>query len=159
MSCCNQGDKCDAESKTNSCFTQSCSGEFIANLPYGKWLPPEEKKKDEGYLPFVGATKISPDFPIEPILDRIYVEKDSSQVKGGLHLPDTIKGRAKTGLVVAAGPGRLNTENGRYIPLAVKAGDRVFLKEYDGYRFECNGKTYFIFTENEIIGKVVGDIT
>lgn len=93
-------------------------------------------------------------FPIEPILDRIIVKKDDAEKDSGFHLPDTVKGRSRTGVVVAAGPGRVNLETGNYIPLAVKAGDHVVLKEFDGYRFDWEGQTYFIFTENEIIGKL-----
>ena len=72
----------------------------------------------------------------------------------GFHLPDTVKGRSRTGTVVAVGPGRINLETGEHLPLAVNAGDRVVLKEFDGYRFDWEGETYFVFTENEIIGKL-----
>jgi len=99
-------------------------------------------------------------FPIEPILDRIIIKKDdASKSKSGLfHLPDTVKNRSTTGIVVAAGPGRINLETGEHLPLAVKAGDRVWLKEFDGYRFDLEGVTYFVFTENEIIGKVIENV-
>jgi len=93
-------------------------------------------------------------FPIEPILDRIIIKKDEMKEESGFHVPDTVKGRSKTGTVVAAGPGRINVETGKYIPLAVKAGDKVLLKEFDGHRLDWEGETYYIFTENEIIGKL-----
>jgi len=95
-------------------------------------------------------------FPIEPILDRIIIKKDSAETEAGFHLPDTVKGRSRTGTVVAVGPGRINLETGEHIPLAVQAGDRVVLKEFDGYRFDWEGEVYFVFTENEIIGKLKG---
>lgn len=93
-------------------------------------------------------------FPIEPILDRIIIKKDSAEKESGFHLPDSVKGRSRTGTVVAVGPGRINLETGDYLPLAVQAGDRVVLKEFDGYRFDWEGEVYFVFTENEIIGKL-----
>ena len=93
-------------------------------------------------------------FDVEPILDRIIIKKDSAEKEAGFYMPDSVKGRSRLGTVIAAGPGRLNVETGQYLPLAVKAGDRVVLKEFDGYRFDWGGETYFIFTENEIIGKV-----
>lgn len=96
------------------------------------------------------------DFPIEPILDRIIVKKDNAETESGFHLPDSVKGRSRIGTVVAVGPGRINLDTGDYLPLAVAAGDRVVLKEFDGYRFDWEGETYFIFTENEIIGKLNG---
>jgi len=94
------------------------------------------------------------EFPIEPILDRIIVKKDSAEKESGFHLPDSVKGRSKTGTVIAVGPGRINLETGEHLPLAVKAGDRVVLKEFDGYRLDWEGETYAIFTEDEIIGKL-----
>ena len=95
-------------------------------------------------------------FPIEPILDRIIVLKDSREKSksGNFHLPDTVKNRGNTATVIAVGPGRINLETGEHLPLAVKAGDRIWLKEFDGYRFELDGTVYFVFTENEIIGKI-----
>jgi len=94
-------------------------------------------------------------FPIEPILDRIIVKKDEETKQGDFYIPESVKGRSRTGTVIAAGPGRLNTETGKYIPLAVKAGDRVVIKEFDGYYFEWEGVKYFVFTENEIIGRLL----
>lgn len=99
---------------------------------------------------------MSMDFPIEPILDRIIVKKDSfdKSKDGNFFLPGTVKGRGNEATVVAVGPGRINLETGEHLPLAVKAGDRVWLKEYDGYRFDYDGVTYFVLTESEIIGKI-----
>ena len=36
-------------------------------------------------------------FPIQPLMDRVFVKKDDMSVdeKTGLHLPDTVKGTAK----------------------------------------------------------------
>lgn len=96
-------------------------------------------------------------FPIEPILDRIIVKKDEAVQEGKVLLPQSVKGRSNIATVVAAGPGRINLETGEHLPLAVKAGDRVWLKEFDGYPLELDGVKYFVFTENEIIGKWKGD--
>lgn len=96
-------------------------------------------------------------FPIEPILDRIIVQKDKAVQEGVALLPDSVKGLSNLATVVAVGPGRINLETGEHLPLAVEAGDRVWLKEYDGYRFDLGSETYFVFTENEIIGKWKGD--
>lgn len=94
-------------------------------------------------------------FPIEPLFDRVFVKKDDAQVtKSGFHLPDTVKGRAVTGTVVAVGPGRYSVDKGQFIPMSVKVGDRVFLKAFDGYVMDVpeTGEQVFIFSENEIIG-------
>lgn len=97
-----------------------------------------------------------PGFPIEPLFDRVLVRKDEAeQTQSGFHLPETIKGRAPTGTVVAVGPGRFNVEYNKYIPLGLKVGDRVFVKQFDGYTIKYGEHHVHVFSENEIIGKIV----
>lgn len=94
------------------------------------------------------------DFPIEPLYDRVFVRKDEAQkTESGFELPDTVKGRAPTGVVVAVGKGRYSVDKGEYIPMNVKVGDRVFLKAFDGYVVEVpgHGKVH-VFSENELLG-------
>lgn len=94
-------------------------------------------------------------YPIEPLFDRVFVQKDPAKTtESGLHLPDTVKGRAVTGTVIAVGPGQRN-HLGEYLPMSIKVGDRVFLKEFSGYviRYQ-DEEEVFVFTENEIIGVV-----
>lgn len=93
-------------------------------------------------------------FPIEPLYDRVFVKKDEAETtQSGFHLPDSVKGRAVTGTVVAVGKGRYSVEKGEHVPMDVKAGDKVFLKAFDGYVVEIpeHGKV-FVFSENEILG-------
>jgi chaperonin GroES len=93
------------------------------------------------------------EFPIQPLFDRVFVKKDEDKLtKSGFHLPETVKGRAKTGTVVAVGHGWFNPTNGETIPLKVKVGDRVFIAEFDGHMIDYEGERVWIFRENEIIG-------
>ncbi len=93
-------------------------------------------------------------FPIKPLFDRVFIKKDETeQTKSGLHLPQTVKGRAVTGTVVAVGDGHLNVDTGRFVPLSLKVGDKVYVKEFTGYTIEWEGVKVFVFNENEIIGK------
>jgi len=96
-------------------------------------------------------------FPIEPLFDRVFVKKDNAEkTESGFHLPQTVKGRAVTGTVVAVGQGRLSNDTGKFIPLSLKAGDRVYVKEFSGYTIRYNEhEEIFVFLENEIIGKLV----
>ena len=95
-------------------------------------------------------------FPIEPLMDRVFVKKDDMSVdpKTGFHLPQTVKGRAQTGVVVAVGPGYLDTHSGEFYPMDLKVGDRVFLKEFDGYIVRYEGHEVHVFSYKEILGKV-----
>jgi len=93
-------------------------------------------------------------FPIKPLFDRVFVKKDSSdKTETGFHLPQTVKGRAATGTVVAIGDGHLNIETGRFVPLNLKVGDRVYVKEFSGYTIRFGEEEVHVFHENEIIGK------
>jgi len=96
-------------------------------------------------------------FPIQPLMDRVFVKKDDASVdkSTGFHLPDTVKGRAQTGTVVAVGPGYVDLMSAKFIPMSLKVGDRVFLKEFDGYIIRYEGHEVFVFSEKEIIGKLV----
>jgi co-chaperonin GroES (HSP10) len=96
------------------------------------------------------------DFPIAPTMDRVYVKKDSMEQdkKNGLFLPQTVKGRAQTGTVIAIGPGYLDTVTGKFYPMQVKLGDRVFIAEFDGHIVRYEDLEFFIFSEKEILGIV-----
>lgn len=97
-------------------------------------------------------------FPIEPLFDRVFVRKDEAQkTDSGFHLPETIKGRAPTGTVVAVGPGRFNVEHNRYIPMELSVGDRVFVKQFDGYTIKFGDHNVHVFSESEIIGKIIDE--
>lgn len=93
------------------------------------------------------------DFPIEPLFDNVFVVKDKfEQTETGLHLPQTIKGRAQFGTVLAVGPGHLNVESATFVPCSVKKGDRVFLREFGGSIIRYKDIEFFVFKEMELLG-------
>lgn len=104
------------------------------------------------------------EFPIQPKYDFVFVKKeDASKTESGLHLPQSVKGRAVTGTVVAVGPGHLCVETGKYVPLDTKVGDIVLLREFSGsvlnlsrleqkYKENYNGWEIFVFKDMEILG-------
>jgi len=97
-------------------------------------------------------------FPVEPLFDRVFVKKDDeSKTESGFYMPESVKGRAKTGTVVAIGNGWMNPNTGAMIPLHLKIGDRVFLAEFSGSIIDYKGERVWVFTENEIIGKIIGE--
>lgn len=92
-------------------------------------------------------------FPVQPLYDQVFVQKDDANVtKSGFHLPESVKGRAVTGTVVAVGPGLLSPYTGGYLPMSVKVGDKVFLREFTGYIVKLDEHEAHVFKENEIIG-------
>ncbi len=68
-----------------------------------------------------------------PLGDRILVQqvKQDEVRASGLVIPDTAREKPQMGEILAAGPGRLD-DNGKRIPMDVKAGDRVLYAKYTG---------------------------
>ncbi|PYN16634.1 MAG: co-chaperone GroES, partial [Candidatus Rokuibacteriota bacterium] len=63
---------------------------------------------------------------IRPLHDRILVERlEEQEVKrGGIIIPDTAKEKPQEAKVIAVGNGKV-TDEGKKIPLDVKAGDKI----------------------------------
>lgn len=68
-----------------------------------------------------------------PLGDRILVKQvRQDEVRAsGLVIPDTAREKPQVGEVLAVGPGRLD-DNGKRLPMDVKAGDRVLYAKYSG---------------------------
>ncbi|MFA5023343.1 MAG: co-chaperone GroES [Patescibacteria group bacterium] len=96
------------------------------------------------------------DFPIQPLFDKVLVKKDDATMDKDnvFYLPDTVKGRTQTGTVVAIGPGYLDLVTGKFIPTTLKVGDRIFIKEFDGYIIQYKEHKVFVFNEKDILGKL-----
>lgn len=89
---------------------------------------------------------------ILPLYDKILIERIEGEDKtpAGIIIPEAAKEKAQTGKVIAVGSGRLTNE-GKVIPLLVKAGDIVFFGKYSGTEA---GQEYLIIREDEILGIV-----
>jgi chaperonin GroES len=92
---------------------------------------------------------------IKPIDDRIVVRSLEAEEKtaGGILLPDTAKEKPQKGKVLAVGPGRLN-DDGKRLPLDVKAGDVVLYGKYSGSEVKWNGEELKILRESEVLAVV-----
>ena len=96
------------------------------------------------------------DFRIRPLGDRVVVKPADreAQTKGGIFLPDTAnKERPMEGLVLAVGEGRLD-DNGRRVPMHVKAGDKVLFAKYSGTEHKVDDVEYLILSEKDILGVI-----
>ncbi|MGE5443252.1 MAG: co-chaperone GroES [Ignavibacteriales bacterium] len=94
---------------------------------------------------------------VRPLHDKILIKRvDAAQTtKGGIIIPDTVKEKPQEGKVVAVGTGRI-LEDGRVIPLEVKAGDRVLFGKYGGTEIKLDGEEYIILDENEVLAVIEG---
>ncbi len=90
---------------------------------------------------------------IRPLHDKILVKRlqEEEKTKGGIIIPDTAKEKPMEGEVVSAGKGRV-TEEGKVVPLDVKAGDRVLFSKYAGTEVKIEGAEYLIMREEDILG-------
>jgi len=89
---------------------------------------------------------------IRPLHDRILVERlEEGEVKrGGIIIPDTAKEKPQEGKVIAAGNGKVN-EDGKKVPLDVKAGDRILFGKYSGSEVKIEDKEYLILREEDVL--------
>ena len=94
---------------------------------------------------------------VRPLRDRILVKRVEEQEQriGGIIIPDTAKEKPQHAKVVAVGSGRVNDE-GKTIPLDVKAGEFVLIGKYSGTEIKLDGEEYLIVREDEILGVASG---
>ncbi len=90
---------------------------------------------------------------IRPLQDRILVKRvaEEEKTKGGIIIPDTAKEKPVEGKVIAVGTGRIG-DDGKKIPLEVKAGDRILFGKYGGTEVKISGDEYLIMREDDVLG-------
>lgn len=90
---------------------------------------------------------------VRPLHDRILVRRMAEEEKtaGGLYIPDTAKEKPQRGEIIACGKGRV-TEDGKVLPLEVKAGDRVLFGKYAGTELKLDGEELLMMREEDILG-------
>lgn len=94
---------------------------------------------------------------IRPLQDRVIVERvdEEETTKGGIIIPDTAKEKPQEGKVIAVGKGKMN-DDGKLLPVSVKAGDKILFGKYSGTEVKLNGNEYLIMREDDILGIVEG---
>ena len=92
---------------------------------------------------------------IKPLNDRVLVLRIEQEAKtsGGIIIPDTAKEKPQEGKVVGVGPGKVD-DNGKRIPLEVKANDRVLFGKYSGTEIKIDGVEHLIMREDDILAIV-----
>jgi chaperonin GroES len=90
-----------------------------------------------------------------PLHDRVLVERLESEetTPGGIILPDTAKEKPQQGKIIAVGSGK-RTEDGKVLPLELKAGDTILFGKYSGSEIKIDGVEYLIMREEDVLGLV-----
>jgi chaperonin GroES len=97
------------------------------------------------------ATKSAASVKVNPLADRVVVRalEDAETMRGGLYIPDTAKEKPQQGEIVAVGPGRF--EDGKRVPMDVKAGDKVLYGKYSGTEVTVDGEQLLILRETDVL--------
>jgi len=92
---------------------------------------------------------------VRPLHDRIIVQRieEGEQKVGGIIIPDTAKEKPQQGKVIAAGTGKAK-DDGKRIPLDVKAGDLILFGKYSGQEIKLDGEEYLIMREDEVLAVI-----
>jgi chaperonin GroES len=94
---------------------------------------------------------------LRPLGDRVLVRpiEKKDEVRSGLIIPDTAKEKPQEGEIIAAGKGKIG-EDGKLIPMDVKAGDKILYGKYSGTEIKIEGQELLIMHQDDILGIVEG---
>ena len=97
------------------------------------------------------------DISLTPLGDRIVVKpagkEGEKKLASGIIIPEAVnKDKPTKGTVVAVGPGKY--EDGKRVPLQVKAGDVVLFSAYGYDEVKIEGQEYYILAESNVLGIV-----
>ncbi len=90
---------------------------------------------------------------LRPLYDRVLIKRLEAEQKtaGGIILPDTVQEKPQEGEIVAVGQG-VRGDNGEFVTLDVKVGDRVLFAKWGGTEVKIDGQDLMIMKESDILG-------
>ena len=92
---------------------------------------------------------------LRPLGDRVVIKPTAREdmTKSGIVLPDTAKEKPQEGVILAAGPGKID-DSGKREPMDVKVGDKVLYAKYAGTEFKVEGDDLLIVSQKDILAIV-----
>ena len=89
---------------------------------------------------------------LQPLGDRVVIKPvpKEEKTKSGIYIPDTAKERPQEGEVIAVGPGRI-ADDGKRIPMDLKAGDKVIYAKYGGTEIKIDNVQLMILRESDVL--------
>ena len=89
---------------------------------------------------------------LKPLGSRVVIEplEQEEITAGGIVLPETAKEKPQKGKVLSVGPGDRDDE-GKRVPMDVKAGDTVLFAKYAGTEIKVDGKKLLILRESDLL--------
>ena len=101
------------------------------------------------------ATKKKNKISLQPLGDKVVVERDESESKtaGGIVLPDSAKDKPSRGTIVAIGTGKL-LDDGSRGEMQVKKGDRVLFTSYAPETITIDDEEFLLMSEGDILAVI-----
>src|SRR3546814_4738303 len=92
---------------------------------------------------------------LRPLHDRVIVKRLDNERKtaSGIVIPDSAAEKPDQGEVVAVGPGK-KTEDGKVLPVDLKAGDKVLFGKYAGQAVKVDGEELLVIREEEMLAVI-----
>ena len=92
---------------------------------------------------------------LKPLGDRVLVKpvEKKDEIRSGIIIPETAKEKPQEGEVIAAGKGKI-ADDGKLVPMDVKAGDKILYGKYSGTEVRIEGQEYLIMHQEDILGLV-----
>jgi chaperonin GroES len=98
--------------------------------------------------------------PLKPLGDGVVIERleGGERVVGGIVLPNNVEENrlASQGIVIAVGPG-LVKDDGSYVPVPLKEGDKVLFHKNGGFDLSYEGKKVKLIRLAEVLAQIVED--
>ena len=101
------------------------------------------------------ATKKKSKTTLQPLGDKVVVERDESESKtaGGIVLPDSSKEKPSRGTIVAIGTGKL-LDDGTRGEMQVKKGDRILFTSYAPETITIDDEEFLLMSESDILAVI-----
>ena len=89
-----------------------------------------------------------------PLADRVVVKlvEAEEKTKTGIILTAAAQEKPQVAQVIAVGPG--GVVDGKEVVMTVKVGDKVITSKYSGTEVKCDGTTYNIVRQSDILAIV-----
>jgi chaperonin GroES len=102
----------------------------------------------------MAGQKAGKSLTLKPLYDRVIVRRDAAEEthKGLIIIPDAAKEKMQTGVVVAAGEGRVSDLTNDIRPMSVKKDDKVLFGKFTGDEITVNGEELIMMREDQIYG-------
>lgn len=85
--------------------------------------------------------------------DSVLVKPISKEKQGGIMIPSSAEKKPVKGEVMVTGEG-LRNSNGERVALTVKAGDKVFYRQWAGTEIEHDNEKLIVMKESDILAVI-----